>query len=289
MKRRLKLLHRLIIESGKAWYHDNVPRLSASLAYYTIFSLVPLLLVTLTITSYLVDETAAQQELLLQVSALVGSAAADGVEQLIIQAKQPLASKLGTVFGSIGLCLGALGVFKELKNSLNLIWKTPDKPRKKMRWYLFIWKVVRTHLVSFAMVLTIGFLLLVSLIVTTILSVVLQNIQTHVVTTDVLFHLINGIVSLGLTTLLLTLLFKVVPDLPVPCSSAWIGGCTAAILFTLGKTLLAVYIGYSNILNIFGAAGSLVVIVLWINYSSQVIFFGAEVSKIHERMFLHKH
>jgi membrane protein len=268
----------LVKDAGRAWNEDRAPRMGAALAYYAVFSLAPLLIIAIGIAGAVRGEQAARGEIVDQIEQTVGKPAAEAIQGMLKSAWDANGSTLPTIVGFAVLLFGASGVFVELHDALNTIWKVPPKPGQGFL------QLLRERLLSFTVVLGTGFLLLVSLIVSAALSAL-----NHVLTPDALpggFYLwqgVNVLVSLCFITLLFGMIFKLLPDTPVAWRDVWVSAALTALLFTGGKYLLGLYIGKSGVTSTFGAAGSLVLILLWVYYSSQILLFGAEFAYAYAR------
>jgi membrane protein len=265
----------LVKETFSEWSADKASRLAAALAYYTVFSLAPLLIIVIAIASVVFAN--AQQQLLEQVQQLVGAEGAEQVRTMIEQTSQPSASIPATIIGVVTLLLGASGVFGQLQDSLNTIWEVQPKPGRG------ILAVVKDRFLSFSMVLGIGFLLLVSLVVSTALSALTTVVGEELGIAAAAGQVANIVISFAVTTLLFAMIYKVLPDVEIDWSDVWIGAAVTALLFTLGRFLIGLYLGRSAVGSAYGAAGSLVVILLWIYYSAQILFLGAEFTQVYAR------
>lgn len=259
-----------------AFFADNTFRLGASLAYYTVFSLAPILLISIGVASLVFEQEAAQGEVLKQVKTTIGPKAGEAVEGMINNVNENDSGLLATILSTVLLVVGATGVFVELQDGLNTIWGVKQKPG------LGIWGILRARLLSFGMVLGIGFLLLVSLVV----SATLAKLHDFVSGADlpggpILWQTIHFVVSLAVITLMFAMIFKFLPDVQIAWRDVWVGALVTAGLFTVGKYLIGFYLGQAGTESAFGAAGSLVVILLWVFYSSQILLFGAEFTKVY--------
>ena len=277
---------RRVIQSGallrdamQSWYDHRVPRLSAALAFYTTFSLTPMLLIAIAISGYFFGEEAARGQIVRQIEGLVGSAGAEAIQTMIANSEHREQSWLATLLTIATLVFGATGVFAQLKDSLDTIWEVQPKPG------LGLWEMVRTRLLSFAVVCGTGFLLLVSLLMTAALTSV-----THWAGRYVPMHVwaawfLDVGVSFLVIMLLFALIFKLLPDVTVHWGDVWIGAVVTAALFMFGKYLIGMYIGSATLTTTYGAAGSLVIVLLWSYYSAQILFFGAELIRAYARQF----
>lgn len=272
-----KMFFRLLKEAGSAWVADKAPQMGAALAYYTIFSLSPLLLLAIGIASLVFGEEAARGGLLVELEKTMGPLTAAAIESMLKNAYESGGSAGLTGVGLVVLLFGASGMFIQLQESLNTIWKVTDPPeRSGVREWL------SDRLTALVAVLGTGFLLLTSLI----LSALLQAAKKFL-TPDALpggavsWEVVYALVSLAFVALLFALIFKLVPEAPVAWRDVWLGAVLTAVLFTLGKYLLGLYLGRSGVASAFGAAGSVVVVLVWIYYSSQIVLFGAEFTRAY--------
>jgi membrane protein len=262
---------------------DKVPRLGAALAYYTIFSLAPLLIIVIFVAGLVFGQGAAQDALLIQLRSLLGSAGADMVQTMIDSTRRPAAGLFATVFGIGTLVLGAIGAFNQLHDALNTIWEVKPKP------HLSLMDKIQKRLMSFSMVLVVGFLLMVSLAVSAGLSATgaFVSAQLPFVATWIL-AIVNFAISFAVITLLFALMFKYMPDAKIAWSDVWIGAAITALLFTIGKSLIGLYLGQSTAGAAFGAAGALVILLLWIYYSAQIFLMGAEFTQVYASRYGHR-
>lgn len=268
---------RLLKEAGTAWSADKAPQMGAALAYYTAFSFAPLLLLAIGIASLVFGEEAARGGLLEKLEDTVGPLPAAAIESLLKNAHESGGGTGLTVVGVLTLLLGASGVFLQLQASFNTIWKVTDLPQRSglLEW-------LRDRLFSIAAVLGTGFLLLVSLILSALVQAAGQYLTPASVPGGVaVWEGLNLLISFGFISFLFALLFKLLPDTAVTWRDVWLGAVLTAILFTLGKFLLGLYLGRSSVASTFGAAGSLVVVLVWVYYSSQIVLFGAEFSRAY--------
>jgi membrane protein len=279
MRKVLSNLPKLLKLSYQGWKEDKASRLSAALAYYTVFSLAPLLVIVIAITGLFWDESAVQSQVMNQVEGLVGAEGRTFVSDLVTSASSPARGIIATILGVITLLFGALGVFNELHNSLNAIWDVKEEETKG--FLASIKKVIFSRLLSFTMILGIGFLLLVSLVISAGLSAVQETVGNAVPISELLLQMLNLVISIGVITVLFALIFKFLPDAEIAWRDVWLGAFVTAILFSLGKLLIGLYLGNSAVASSFGAAGSLVLLLVWIYYSAQILFFGAEFTQVY--------
>jgi membrane protein len=269
---KLRAAYELVRDTFNEWSEDKVPRLGAALAYYSMFSLAPLLIIAIAIATLFFGETSAQSGVMQQVEAAVGPSAAKAIGDMLSAAHQTGGYTAATVIGIVILLVGAGSVFVQLQDALNTIWKVTPRPGRP------IWEIVRERFLSFLVVLGTGILLLASVVVSTTLSVFAKYWGSDDV---VLWQVINGITSFLFITVLFALLFKVLPDARVAWSDVWVGAAFTALLFTAGKYLIGLYLGQGTTASAFGAAGSLVIVLVWVYYSAQIILFGAEFTRVY--------
>jgi len=263
----------------QGWKDDNASRLSAALAYYTIFSLAPLLVIVIAIAGLIWDAGAVRTQILSQVQSLVGAEGAGFVANLMTNTGSPGQGILALIIGIITLLFGALGVFNELHNSLNIIWNV--NMQKPKGFWQSLKKVIVDRLLSFTMILGIGFLLLVSLVITAGLAATQNTIGNTFPIPELVLQIVNLVISIGVITVLFALIFKFLPDIKIGWRDVWMGAFVTSLLFSLGKTAIGIYLGNSAVASTFGAAGSLVLLLLWIYYSAQILFFGAEFTQVY--------
>lgn len=269
----------LIKEAAEDWDSDDASSLAAALACYTLLSVAPLMVVAVSIGGMLFGKEAARGQIAGELGAIVGPDAAKAIQSIAANAKDPAPGILSTVVGVVVLLLGASGVFIELHSALNRIWEVQPKPGRGVLGF------IRDRLFSFAMVLAVAFLLLVSLILSAVLAAVGHFFEQSLPGGEVIWQVTNFLVSLGVTTVLFALIYKYVPDAVIRWRDVWLGAFVTAVLFSIGKLLLALYIGKSTFSSSFGAAGSLVALVVWVYYSSQIVFLGAEFTQAWARRF----
>ena len=279
MRKVISNLPKLIKLTYQGWKEDKASRLSAALAYYTIFSLAPLLVIVIAITGLFWEAGAVQSQVLNQIEGLVGAEGRTFVANLLESASNPAKGVAATIIGIITLLFGALGVFNELHNALNTIWEVKEEETKS--FLESIKKVIFSRLLSFTMILAIGFVLLVSLVVSAGLSAAQETVGNPIPVSEILLQSVNLIISIGVITVLFALIFKFLPDAEIAWRDVWLGAFVTAGLFSLGKFLIGLYLGNSAVASSFGAAGSLVLLLLWIYYSAQILFFGAEFTQVY--------
>jgi|SRR5580658_805829 membrane protein len=278
MRRQLELIWRLLEQTASAWNRHEATRLGAALAFYTVLSLAPLVILTIAIASLFIDVTTAQQDVTRQFTELLGPAGAEAVSNLIRHSKDVTAGSLASILGMATLLFGASQVFAELQVALNRIWEVD--PPKTTGVMASVVAVVRQRFLSFGLVLAIGLLLLVSLIFSAALSAVGTLMDRALPLPEWTLHVFDFLVTGAATAALFALIFKYIPETSTDWRHCWIGGAVTAGLFGLGKTLIGLYLGKAGVGSSYGAAGSLVVVVAWVYYSSQIFFFGAEFTHV---------
>ncbi|HVE13249.1 MAG TPA: YihY/virulence factor BrkB family protein [Elusimicrobiota bacterium] len=268
----LRSIGELLAKAAKSMAEDQAPMMGAALAYYTMFSIAPLLVIAIGLAGLAFGDAAGR--VFDALSGLLGERGASAVESMIEAASsRPRAGVVAAAAGFVALLAGASGVFQQLQQSLNLIWKVAANP--KARWSAFL----RQRLLSFAMVAVIGFILLVSMLVSAALSAAGQWAAGALPGGAALWAAVNFAVSLAVIGALFASVFKLLPDVELPWSSALVGGFATALLFAVGKAAIGLYLGRSGAASAYGAAGSLIVVLLWVFYSSQILFFGAEFTR----------
>lgn len=273
----------LLKETLREWREDGVTRLAAALAYYMTFSLAPLLVLIIAIAGLVGGREAAQNQTMAQVEDLLGSDGREFVQGMIESASRPTTGLLATLIGAVTLLFGALGVFGELQNSLNTIWEVKPKPARG--FFDGMKRFVVDRLLSFTMVLGIGFLLLASLVISAALSALGEYIGTRWPVADIWLEVINFVISFAVITLLFAMIFKFLPEVNIVWRDVWLGAAVTSALFTLGKFLIGLYLGRSEVGNTFGAAGSLAILLIWIYYSAQILFLGAEFTQVYANRY----
>ncbi len=286
MRRRRINFRELIRETVTEWNRHNGSRLAAALAYYTVFSLAPLVVISIAIAGVVFGENAARGEVVRQVEGLIGRAGAETVQTIIQNTHEGSSNLFATLVGLITLIIGATAVFGQLQDALNLIWGVPQQPagHQRSRWSGVL-NIIRRRFISFLMMLGTGFLLLVSLIASAGLALLGNFVENLVPGFGFLTQSLTFIISLGVVTLLLAVMYKVVPDAPVAWGDVSLGAALTALLFTFGKLVIGLYLGNSGVASPYGAAGSIIVILIWVYYSAQIIFLGAEFTQVYARRY----
>jgi membrane protein len=265
----------LLKDTFNHWSDAKAPRLGAALAYYTAFSLSPLLLICIGIASWVLGAEVVQKRFSDELTAVMGPDVAKAVQSILVHAQGFGSGVIATIVGVVVLLFGASGVFGQLQDALNTIWGVEPKPGRGL------WGLIHDRFLSLTMVMGIAFLLLVSLVISTALKSLGGVVAPAPGFMTVLWDIVNIVVSFGVITLLFALIFKVLPDATIGWRDVWIGAAITALLFTVGKYLLGLYLARSGTASGYGAAGSLVLILLWVYYSSQILLFGAAFTRVY--------
>lgn len=267
----------LLKATVQEWLDDEASLLAASLSYYSAISLAPLLVLIVVVAGLFLSQDIARDQLLEQLRSAVGAEGAQFLELVLENAEQPGVATLAGIVSFLTLIWGSTNVFSQLQGSLNKIWEVEPKPGRGL------WGTIRERLLSLGMVLGIAFLLLISFVLSAALSTLNNYGQTLLPGMDILWQMVNFVISFGVVTLLFATIYKVLPDAQVEWHDVWIGAAATALLFTIGKTLLGIYL--SNAGSSYGAAGSLIAFLLWVYYSAQILFFGAEFTQLYARYY----
>jgi membrane protein len=268
----------LVKETASSWSADYCPSMGAAISYYTLFSIAPLLLIVIAVAGFVFGAEAARGEIFGQLRGLLGSDGAKAVEDLLQAANRPGAGLVSAITGLVVLLLGATTVFNELQNALDRIWRAPARTKSSG-----IWNLLRTRLLSFGMVLGVAFLLMVSLVVSAALAA-LGKWWTPA-GWEAVMHVLDIVISFGLVTVMFALIYRYIPRAHVAWHDVWTGAAVTSLLFAIGKFAIGLYLGKSSVASSFGAAGSLVVLMVWVYYSAQIFLFGAEFTWV----FAHEH
>ncbi len=269
----------LMKESFREWSADNAARLGAALSYYTVFALAPLLLIITAVAGLFLGEEAVRGKLDNQLAGLVGADAAGVIQSAVAKASEQKSGIIATVVGLVTLLVGATGVMLELQAALNTVWKVIPKPNRGIKGML------RDRFLSLGLVLSFGFLLIVSLTVSSVLHAVGQWLSSFVPEWVILGYVLNYGVSIGAIALLFALMFKLLPEAKVAWRDVWVGAVVTSLLFHVGKYVISMYIGKASVGSAFGAAGSLAALLVWIYYSSQIVLLGAEFTRAFANHF----
>lgn len=271
--------HRQIVAIGKAavnaWLDDRAPSMGAALAYYTLFSITPLLLIVISVAGIWFGPEAARGEIFGQLQGLVGSAGAAAIQGLLESVNHPAGGIAGTLIGLVLMLVGATTVFAELQDALDHIWRAPAREGSGL------WHLLHTRLLSFGLILGIGFLMLVSLVVSAGLTAFEAWATPHMVGWELLLAVINQLLGFMLVTAMFGMIYKLMPRVRIEWRDVAFGALTTATLFTWGKWLIGLYIGTSGVGSGFGAAGSLVALLVWVYYSAQIFLLGAEFTWVY--------
>lgn len=262
---------RLLSSTVNAWIDDYAPSMGAALAFYTLFSIAPLLLIVISVAGFFFGEAAARAEIFAQITLLLGEDSATTLNAVLKSLDKPAASLMGMLVGLATLLIGATTVFVELQNAMDRIWQVPTQPS-----FSGVRDFFRVRLLSLGLVLGIGFLLLVSLVLSALMAALGKWWAPWFGEFAIVADAVNFGVTLAFITTVFAMIYKWMPRTPVAWRDVWIGALITALLFTVGKTLIGLYIGRSAVASVFGAASSLVVLLLWVYYSAQVFLLGAE-------------
>ncbi|HVG10337.1 MAG TPA: YihY/virulence factor BrkB family protein [Thermoanaerobaculia bacterium] len=271
----------MLKESFNEWKEDDALQLGAALAYYTIFSIAPLLLIVIAVAGLVWGREAAQGQIYHQFDNLLGAEGAAALQTMVGNAAKQgdKTGILATVIAGITVLFGATGVFAQLQSALNKIWNVEPRPKSGIMGFIM------TRVVSFGMILGIGFLLLVSLVVSAGMAAVDTYMSGMIPGSESVFQVIHFVIAFGVVTLLFAMIYRFLPDVKIAWRDVWIGAAITALLFTIGKFAIGLYLGHSSAASVFGAAGSLILVLLWIYYSTQILFFGAEITQVYARRY----
>lgn len=275
----MQVLWTVLKETASDWQDDKAATLAAALAYYTLLSIAPLIVLAVAIAGFAFGEEAARGQIAEQIGGLVGAQAGEAIEAIARNANAPKTGTLSAIVGVIVLLFGASGVFGELQTSLNAIWNVEPKPGRGIAG------IIKDRFASFTMVLGVAFLLLVSTVLSAAIASLGRFLEGALPGGETLWTVLNIAISLGIITVLFALIYKVIPDAKIHWHDVWIGAFATAALFTIGKLLVGLYLGKSTFVSSYGAAGSVVALVVWVYYSSQIVFLGAEFTQVYARRF----
>lgn len=265
----------LLRDTGKEWMEDKAPRLGAALAFYTLLSLAPLLVVVTALAGLTFGKAAAEGQLVAEIQDMVGPQGAEAIQTMLANAQEPTTGVIATVVSVVVLLLGATGVFSELQDALNVVWEVEAQRRSG------IGAAIRDRFFSFVMVLTIGFLLLVSLVASAALTAMSHFAGGLLPNAGGWLRVAEFAVSFAVITFLFAMIYKVLPDAEVAWGDVWVGAAVTALLFSVGKFLIGLYLGSSSLGSTYGAAGSLAIFLVWVYYSAQILFLGAEFTQVY--------
>lgn len=274
-KRNLLFFFELLKESTESFIENGVMKYSASLSYYTIFSIAPMLIMAIAVGSFLFGKDAIEGNLFRQINSIVGNDAARQIQDMLRHTTLHKNSFFATTIAIIVFIVGATGVFGEIQSTINKIWGLKAKPKKGLIKYFM------NRILSFAMVVSIGFLMIVSLLASAMIGILNDKLNNFLPNTTLIINIVNNIVALLIISLFFTIIFKYLPDSIVKWKDAFVGSVFTSILFLLGKYVIGLYLNTSTTASAYGAAGSLIIILLWIYYSSILLYFGAEFTKIY--------
>ncbi|KQS47711.1 MULTISPECIES: YihY/virulence factor BrkB family protein [Flavobacterium] len=275
---------------SKTWYllkntisefnDDNAIKLSASLSYYTIFAIPPLMIIIITLCGFFFGKDAVTGELYGQINRLVGNDAAIQIQNAIKNVELSDSNAFAAIFGGVMLLIGASGVFAEIQSSINFIWGLKAKPNKGFK------KFIQNRLMSFSMIVSVGFLLLVSLLVNSVMDLLSAKLRSYFQEgTIYIFYVLNLLLVFAIITLLFTIIFRTLPDGKIRWKDAFIGSSFTAVLFMVGKFAIGLYLGNSTVASVYGAAGSIIIILVWVYYSAIILYFGAEFTKVYAKAY----
>lgn len=276
----LRDLLELARDAVSAWSRDYAPSMGAALSYYTIFSIAPLLLIVISIAGMVYGEEAARGAVFYQVRELMGDGAAVALQGLLASARKPAEGIIAALIGLALLIVGASSVFGELQSALDRIWRVPEQRKSGG-----LWTLLRTRLVSFAMIIGIGLLLIASLLASTLLAVLEKWWGTLFGARALLASALNIGLSYLMVTVMFAMIYKIMPRVRIAWRDVWTGAAITSLLFTAGKYAIGLYIGTSGVSSTFGAAGSLVVILVWVYYSAQIFLLGAEFTWVYAHRY----
>ena len=280
MEFHIKHTGKLLKTTFEEWNEKDPFRQSAVIAYYAIFSIPGLLVLIISIAGYFFGKENVNKNILKQISNTMGSETAIQISEILAKSTETKSSFLGSIIGIMVLLIGSTAVFVELQKTLNQIWKVEVLPKKG------IITILKARIFSFGLILAIAFLLMVSLVISTILSSMGNWIKVYTYNYSILFlNCINFIFSLAVISVLFALMFKILPDAKIKWKHVWLGAIVTGVLFTIGKTILAYYFSTAEPASVYGVAGSLILILLWVSYSSMILFFGAEFTATYAKIY----
>lgn len=274
---RAQSLWKVAKDTAKDWLDDDAATLAAALAYYALLSLAPLLVISVSIAGWFLGPEAARGQVSGELGSIVGPQAAEGIQAVVASAEEPKKGVIGVIVGVITLFVGASGVFGQLQTSLNTVWEV--KPRADRG----LMGTLKDRFFSFTMVLGVAFLLLVSLVLSSLLSSFGTVLADTLPGGATVWQIVNFAISFAVVTALFALIFKVIPDAKIKWRDVWLGAGVTALLFVIGKQLLGLYLGKAAVGSSYGAAGSIVALVVWVYYAAQILFVGAEFTQAHAR------
>ena len=271
----LKVMWKLLSATFFKWSNDHAQALGAALAFYTVFSLAPLLLIVIAIAGLVFGQDAAEGQIIGQIRGLVGEDSAKAIQDILENVRKPSTGLIATCIAVVTFFFGATGVFAQVQESLNTIWGVETEQE------LGIVQILKNRFLSFLTVLGSGFLLLASLVLSAGLAAIGHRLESFFHGHELLIQVMNFLISFGAITLLFAMIYKILPDVSIRWSDVWIGAGMTSLLFTIGKLVIGLYLGKSEVGLVYGAAGSLIVILLWVYYASQIFLFGAEFTAVY--------
>jgi membrane protein len=266
------MLKTVLIGAAKSFYANEALQLAAAIAYYSLLSMAPLFLIVIAIAGVFFADGAVQAKLIDQIHSLVGAEGAELAETVIENTESEGQSKLSLLIGSVLTLFGATTVFAQMQAALNRVWRVEADPSRAL------WHFVKHRLLSFALIVTLGFLLMVSLVVSAVLAALHEYVSSSAAVAVFFWEALNVAISFGLATLLIALMFKYLPDAKIEWRDTWLGAFLTALLFVVGKAAIGLYLGQASVASSFGAAGSVVIFMIWVYYASLIILFGAEMT-----------
>lgn len=269
----------MVREAASAWSDDYAPSMGAALSYYSVFSLAPLLFIVISVAGLIFGAEAARGEVFGQLQGLMGDEAAAAIEAMLAGLRTPERGVTSALIGVLVLFVGATTVFGELQDALDRIWRVPA--RERQGGFFGLWGLLRARMLSFGMILGIAFLLMVSLVMSAAISALGKWWSGAFGEWELLLQAVNALVGYAMTTVVFALIYKYIPRVAVSWRDVWLGAAVTALLFTIGRTLIGLYIGKSGIASGFGAAGSVAIIFVWVYYSAQIFLLGAEFTHVY--------
>jgi membrane protein len=267
-------------QSTGSWSEDYAPSMGAALSYYTLFSITPLLMIVISIAGLLFGADAVRGVIFAQLQSLMGEEGAKAIQEMLVSASRPSTGGFAAMASVVGLLIGATTVFNELQSDLDRIWRVPARVKTSG-----LWTLLRTRLLSFGMILGVIFLLTISLVTSAALATLGKWWGGWFGSWETLAHVLDLAINFGLLTLIFALIYKMIPRVHVSWHDVWTGAAVTALLFTIGKFLIGLYLGKSDVTSSFGAAGSLVIMMVWVYYSAQIFLFGAEFTWVYANMY----
>lgn len=275
-----KQIWQLIKAAASSWSDDYAPSMGAALSYYTLFSIAPLLLIVISVAGMVFGEEAARGEIFGQLNSFMGSEAAAAIQGLLESVNKPAKGAFATIVGVALVLIGATTVFAELQDAMDRIWRAPARNKTSG-----LWSLLRARLLSFGMILSIGFLLMVSLVMGAALSALSRWWSPLFTGWETVAQVLNTLFSFAITMLAFAMIYKIMPRVKIAWRDVWIGAAVTALLFTVGKFLIGFYIGRSGVVSGFGAASSIVIVLIWVYYSAQIFLVGAEFTWVYSHIF----